>query len=350
MKTVLYDKHVAAGAKIVDFGGWQMPLQYRGIVHEHNAVRNSVGIFDVSHMGRVVIEGPDSEKLLDYLSTNKIVGKKDGTAVYTVWCREDGSAVDDLLVYRINQDSFFVIVNASNRQKDFEHLQKHADGYDVVIKNHFDDESILAVQGPKAESLVAEIFPDASSLKPMTFCFGEYLEQKVIVSRTGYTGSGGFEIYGPHDVLVALWDVFIERGAEPIGLGARDTLRLEMGFALYGHELSDKITPLESIASWAVKLNKEQFLGKDALVAKVVQRHQYGVVLSGRGIAREGYKVFKDGKEIGIVTSGTFGPSLNKAVAIVLVDGDFVPGDELQIAVRNSLVDARVEKLPFYKE
>ena len=338
-KTFLYDQHVSLGAKIVEFGGWMMPLQYKGIIQEHLTVRNSVGIFDVSHMGRVAIEGPDSEAFLDFLCTNKIAEKKNGSAIYTVMCNENGGAIDDLLVYRVDETHFFVILNAGNRQKDLEHIQKYAQSFDVKVLSKYSEEGILAIQGPEA----FKIFPEAEKLNSMSF----YFREDVIISRTGYTGAGGIEIYAPNSILLELWDSFISQGVEPIGLGARDTLRLEKGYSLYGHELSENICPIETVASWTVKLNRENFLGKEAMLSLKDKRFQYGVILMGRGVARDGYKVFKEGKNIGVVTSGTYSPTLEKSIAIVMVDGFLSVDDDVEIEIRDRLVSAKIVKLPF---
>lgn len=348
MKTGLYDKHCALGAKMVEFAGWEMPIQYQGVIHEHRAVREKVGIFDVSHMGRISIRGPDAEKLLDYLSTNKIAGKKEGTATYTVWCNESGGSVDDLLVYKQSLEEFFVVVNASNRQKDLDHLQKVAQGYDVQIEEHYQD-GILAIQGPQAKGLIENLFEEAKEIKPMRFAPVSYHGEEIILSRTGYTGAGGFEIYASMPIIVELWDRILDVGAEPIGLAARDTLRLEMGFALYGHELSENIAPTESVSAWTVKWDKEDFLGKEALVKRNSTRGEYGVVLQDRGIAREGYEVYREEKKIGMVTSGTMSPSLNQAIAIILVEGKLQEGDNIDIMIRNKRCGAKVVNLPFYR-
>ena len=293
MKTALYDHHRVLNAKLIDFAGWEMPLQYKGIIHEHQTVRSHVGIFDVSHMGRILVEGLMAEALLDHLSTNQIVGKKDGSVTYTVWCREDGMSVDDLLVYRISETQFFVIVNASNREKDLEHLLHYSAGQDVIINDRFHEEGILAVQGPDAMVLVSQLFPEAEKLKPMSFYTDNYDGDPVIISRTGYTGAGGVEICASNQTIVLLWQAFLtegkQYGIEPIGLGARDTLRVEMGYALYGHELSDKIAPSESVSAWTIKWDKHDFIGKAAmkkLEASKAKRRKWHHPFRRRGCPR----------------------------------------------------------------
>lgn len=270
MKTGLYARHVALGAKIVEFAGWQMPLQYQGILAEHHAVRQAVGLFDVSHMGRIKVSGPDAERLLEYVSTNRISGKPAGSATYTVWCYPHGGSVDDVIVFKVDDAHFFVIVNAANRDKDLIHLitQSELQRCDVKIEERFSGAGILALQGPAAEPLLARFIPQVTTLKAMHFLSLSDREEHY-VSRTGYTGAGGFEIYASETRILEWWDKFLDKGKEyhlqPAGLGARDTLRLEMGFALYGHELSDTISPIESVSSWTVKWNKPDFLGKEAL-------------------------------------------------------------------------------------
>lgn len=356
MRTVLYDRHKELGAKIVEFSGWDMPVQYSGIIPEHHAVRNAAGIFDVSHMGRVLVSGKDAERFLDYLSTNKIAGKADLTATYTVWCDPSGGCVDDVIVYRENAKSFFVIVNAGNRKKDLEHLVSNASNFDVQIQDHYTEDGILAIQGPKALSIVSKLFPESQKIKPMHFLPSLYKDKPIVISGTGYTGAGGVEIYAPLDVIVELWDTLLAAGKDdglvPIGLGARDTLRLEMGYALYGHELTDKIAPIESVSAWTVKMEKEDFLGKKSLEKlqdSKDKRSEYGIVLIDKGIAREGYEVLKDGNKIGLITSGTHSPNLNKSIGIVLTASPLKVDDEVTVKIRDNLCKAKVVDLPFVK-
>lgn len=356
MKTGLYDRHIALGAKMVDFSGWEMPVQYSGVIQEHNTVREKVGIFDVSHMGRVLIKGPDAEKLMDYLSTNRIAGKKNYTATYTVWCNQSGGSVDDLIVYKEGPESFFIIVNAGNRKKDLDHLKSAAENFNVSIEEKYED-GILAVQGPNARPLMSKLFSEAEHVRPMRFALVDFQGDQIVLSGTGYTGSGGFELYGPAEAIASLWDILLQEGKaydiQPIGLGARDTLRLEMGFPLYGHELSDTIAPTESVASWTVKMDKENFLGKKALERLEEnggKRQEAGVILKERGIAREGYAVYKDKRKIGTVTSGTMSPSSKRAIAIILVDGKVEEGENVAIDIRGKRVEAEVVPLPFWRK
>ncbi len=354
MRTSLYSQHCELGAKIVDFCGWDMPIQYKGIIHEHHVVRNAVGLFDVSHMGRIEVKGQHAESFLDYLCTNKIVGKKDGQAIYSVLCQEDGGCIDDVIVYRIQKDHFFLIVNAGNREKDLKHLQSHAQ--DLEINDYFDKEGIIAIQGPKALAVVEKLFPSAPTIPFMHFSHLKFEGENVILSATGYTGSGGFEIYAPEKIIPQLWKSLLVEGSpygiEPIGLGARDTLRLEMGFALYGHELNTTTYPTETVSGWAVKLNKEQFLGKEALLKaqqSKTTRKQYGILLEGKGIAREGYSVTKDGVEIGKVCSGAYSPSLERAIAIISSNIELQEADLVEIKIRKQSVPASIVAIPFFQ-
>jgi aminomethyltransferase len=357
MQTALFETHRALGGKIVNFFGWQMPLQYKGVIKEHQAVRSSVGIFDVSHMGRIYIEGLGAEALLDYLSTNNIVGKKNCTATYTLWCSESGTVIDDLIIYKESKIKYFVVVNAANREKDLVHLLHYSSGKDVIINERYNDDGILAVQGPKALALIAEIFPNTRGLKHMHFISILDRGQEIIVSRTGYTGENGVEIYAPNNQLVVLWNLILEKGRpfgiEAIGLGARDTLRLEMGYALYGHELSDEILPIESVSAWTIKWEKRDFLGKKALESTLQSnkfRHEYGIVLEDKGIAREGYPILQNEKQIGVVTSGTLSPTLQQSIAIVLVEKKLQEGDSVKVKIRDNLCTGRVVSLPFYSQ
>lgn len=352
MKTSLYSRHLALGAKLVDFSGWEMPLQYEGILAEHRAVRETAGLFDVSHMGRIKVTGADAERLLDYVSTNRISGKKAGTSTYTVWCNLQGGCVDDVIIYKVNDRSFFVIVNASNRDKDLHHLitQAEQERCEVKIEEQFSGTGILALQGPAALPLVVSLIPQAETLKPMHFLS---LEDELTLSRTGYTGAGGFEFYGSAKQIDEWWDRLIAKGVKPAGLGARDTLRLEMGFALYGHELSETIFPNESVSAWTIKWDKPRFLGKEPLekIEKSSKmRHAYGIRLLEKGIPRQGCKIFKEGMAIGEATSGSFSPTLGEGIALILVKTPLVKGDQVAIQIRQTLCRAEVADLPFVRK
>ena len=351
MKTPLYNEHIQLGAKLVDFAGYEMPIQYEGIVGEHLTVRERVGVFDVSHMGRIEIKGEDAERFVDYLATNRISGKSVGSATYTVLCNEKGGSVDDVIFYRIKPETFFLVANASNCQKDLNHIEKMSSGFQVEIQEHFNSEGILALQGPNALPLLSKIFPKAAEMKPMRVIEELFQGEPIFIASTGYTGEKGVEFLVPNSVLKPLWSRLLSDGKEfgiaPIGLGARDTLRLEMGFALYGHELSDTIAPTESVSRWTVKLDKEQFVGKDSLVKLESPREEFGICLDDPGVPREGYSVFQNGQQIGVVTSGSFSPSLKKGIALA-IGNTGITGD-VEIQIRTHRAKGKIIPLPFYR-
>jgi aminomethyltransferase len=295
---------------------------------------------------------------MDYLSTNRIVGKSPGSATYTVWCDPHGGSVDDVIIYKVEDSHFFVIVNAGNRDKDLIHLVTQAEWQrcDVKIEERFSRTGILALQGPASLPLLASFIPIVESLKPMHF-LALNDQEELYVSRTGYTGAGGFEIYGPEERIVDWWDKLIDRGKafhlQPVGLGARDTLRLEMGFALYGHELSDSIAPNESVSAWTVKWDKSNFAGKEALEAierSSKKRHAYGVRLLDAGVPRQGCHVLKEGVMIGEATSGSFSPVLGKGIALILAHSPLKTGDQVVLQIRQTLCRAEVADLPFVRK
>ncbi len=347
LRTPLYAEHLALGAKLVDFGGWEMSLYYSSVTGEHMAVRKYAGIFDVSHMGRIEVMGRDAESLLDFLSTACIAGKKEGSAVYTVWCNEQGFAIEDLIVYRLNQEKFFVVANAANRETVLQHLLNHAKGKEVRILPHFHDAGILAIQGPQAIEKMAFYLPGIEKLQAMR-C-GRFLcgNETVIAARTGYTGSGGIEVFGSGKAVKQIWQEGLAKGIQPAGLGARDTLRLEMGYALYGHELTRAIAPIESVAAWTVKTQHE-FMGKKALLDLLGKPHrqQKGIIVQ-KGIAREGSLLFCGDELVGVVTSGTFSPILGKGIAIAMFNRPLADSETLQVQIRQELVPAALSDLPF---
>jgi aminomethyltransferase len=349
--TPLYEEHKDLGARLVDFAGYEMPVQYEGIQAEHNAVRNHSGLFDVSHMGEAVFRGPDAESAVQRLVTRD-VGRLDvGQAGYSAVCYEDGGTVDDVIVYR-REDDFLVVVNASNREKDLEHFLKSTEDLDVEVADESDDWSLLALQGPEAAELLQNFTDtDLSGLKPFRFVEGEVQGVSALISRTGYTGEDGFEIYLSPDDAPRVWRRLIEAGATPAGLGARDTLRLEAGMCLYGNELDPETTPLEAGISFAVHLDKEQeFLGQAALKEekeKGLRKKLVGFEMEGRGIARHGHQVVSGAEIAGEVTSGTKSPTLDRAIGLALVD----PGveDRFEVVIRDKPVPAKTVPLPFYK-
>ena len=350
-RTPLYEEHKAAGAKLVDFAGWEMPVQYEGIRAEHEAVRNRAGLFDVSHMGEVVFRGPDAEKAVQRLVTRDVSRLEIGQAGYAAVCYPSGGTVDDVLVYR-REDDFLVVVNAANREKDLHHFQENTTDLDVEVADESDEWALLALQGPEARGIFQN-FTDAdlSTLKYYRFVEGSVEGRPVVVSRTGYTGEDGFEVFLRPDDAPEAWRLLTGAGATPVGLGARDTLRLEAGMCLYGNELDAETTPLEAGISFAVHLDKEEeFIGQEALrdeKEKGLRKKLVGFEVEGRGIARHEYAVVSDGEPVGVVTSGTMSPTLNKAIGLALVE----PGvqDSFEVVIRDRPVAARTVTLPFYK-
>lgn len=323
-----------------------MPLYYKGIHSEVEAVRNTGGLFDVSHMARITIRGQDTLPFLEYLSTNSVIDKPFGKAFYTVFCNEQGGAVDDLLVYLIDPYSAFIVVNASNREKDFLHLLGQCKPYSVWIEPHFDDEGILSLQGPNSH----EIVRDYAYLKPFEFVC---LEGNVVISRTGYTGERGYEFYGPKNTINHLWDRLLKSGShfgiEPCGLAARDILRLEMGYALYGHELSETIDPLESVAKWTVKMDAHEFLGKNAMLNAHHLRYPIAIAGMEKIPAREGYPILHQGEIIGKVTSGVFSPTLNRPIALGMIERPLPEKMRVDVEIRSVPHPFEIVKLPFIK-
>ncbi len=350
-RTPLYDEHKSLGARLVDFSGWEMPVQYQGIKAEHQAVRERVGLFDVSHMGEAVFRGPDAEEAVQRLVTRDVSRLKEGQAGYSAVCYEDGGTVDDVLVYRRPED-FLVVVNAANRGKDLDHFLENTADLDVEVADESDEWALLALQGPEAAKLLQNLTDaDLSGLKYYRVVEGEVAGTKAMVSRTGYTGEDGFEIYLPPDDAPRLWRELLEAGAIPAGLGARDTLRLEAGMCLYGNELDPETTPLEAGIGFAVHLDKEQeFIGQDALRKEKeegLRKKLIGFEVEGRGIARHDHPVKVEDETVGRVTSGTLSPTLNKAIGLALVS----PGveDRFAVVIRERPVEAHTVQLPFYK-
>ncbi len=355
LRTPLFETHVRARARMVEFAGWEMPVQYAGILKEHEAVRTRVGLFDVSHMGEVVFRGPKAMEALGRAFTNDLSKVRDGQAQYGCLCREDGGIVDDVVVYRRSQDDLLVCVNASNRAKDFEWLAAHASGADV--RNESDDWAQLALQGPLAAQVLGRLTSvDLSDIRAYRFATGDVAGIPCIVARTGYTGEDGFELFCPQERASRLWDALAEAGRtdglEPCGLGARDSLRLEMAYRLYGSDMDDSTTPLEAGLAWVVKLDKGDFVGREALLAQKARglsRKLVGFVLTDAGIARHGYPVLQEGGEVGTVTSGTKSPSLGTSIGLAYVPTALAAeGSTFAIGIRGRPTAARVVKTPFY--
>lgn len=351
-RTCLYDKHVALGALIAPFAGFDMPIQYSGITEEHNAVRGHCGVFDVSHMGEVLVTGSEAEKYINHIFTNDVRGLPAGKVLYGMMCYPDGGVVDDTCICKLEDQVFLMTINASNIDKDIAWIEKNATGFDVVIKNKSENYGQLALQGPEAEAKIESVL--GISTKDLNFYEVRQVKtdgEVIIVSRTGYTGEDGFEIYGSPKYINEAWDKLIAAGITPCGLGCRDTLRFEVGLPLYGNELSDKISPVMAGLSMFVKLDKEEFIGKEALQkqkAEGVSQRLRGIVLEGNAIPRHGYKVMKDGKEVGVVTTGYRLISTPKSCAVALVDASVQMGDKLEIQIRKKSFPGIVVKKKFY--
>jgi aminomethyltransferase len=349
--TPLYEEHKALGARLVDFAGWEMPVQYAGIKAEHEAVRTAAGLFDVSHMGEVVIRGPQAEEAVQRLVTRDVSRLSVGQAGYAAVCYESGGTVDDVLVYR-TPDDFLIVVNASNREKDVAHFRAYTGELDAEVVDESDDWALLALQGPRAVELLEPFTEtDLSSIKYYRYEVGEVDGSYAVLSRTGYTGEDGFELFVRPNDAPRVWRLLIEAGAVPVGLGARDTLRLEAGMCLYGNELDAETTPLEAGIGFAVNLEKEEeFVGQEALRREKEEGLKKKLVafkVEGRGIARHDYPVAVDGETVGSVTSGTLSPTLGEAIGLALVAPDV--DDEFEVVIRNKTVAARTVPLPFYK-
>lgn len=354
-QTPLNARHRALGAKMVEFGGWDMPVQYAGIIAEHKATREGAGLFDISHMARFWVTGPDSERFIQLIDTFDISKTAIGQSDYGIMCYEDGGIVDDIFTYHLGPDEWMVVANAGNAEKDWAWLNQHTAGYDVVLTDRSQELAMIALQGPKAESLLAPL-TDADVVNLAFHGITKATVEGAVgyISRTGYTGEDGFELFLPAGEIERIWDRLLEAGATPIGLGARDSLRFEPGLALYGHEIERDINPYEAKLGWVVKLDKGPFIGSEALQdikANGPTRTLIGLEMTGRGIARQGYPVVAlDGSELGVVTTGMPSPTLGKNLAYALVKaGSLKVGAEVDVIIREKPVRATVIKTPFYK-
>ena len=360
LKTCLHDRHVALGALMSPFAGFDMPIQYTNITEEHNAVRHKAGMFDVSHMGEIFVSGPDADKFVNHVFSNNIEGMEDGKILYGMMLYPNGTTVDDLLVYKeFVPDHYLLVVNASNIAKDYEWLCAQAEGYDVKVVNASDDWGQIALQGPEAEKYAVETLglDEAAALGFYTYYETEYpslAEPRMIVSRTGYTGEDGYEIYASHEAILKIWDTLLEAGVVPCGLGCRDTLRFEAGLPLYGHELSDEITPLEAgLGMFAKVKDKADFIGRDALVAQKeagLVRKSVGIELQDKAIPRAGYPVEVNGVQVGVVTTGYRSISTDRSVCVALVDKAYTElGTQVEIRIRKKVFPGIVTKRRFYE-
>lgn len=354
--TCLHGEHLALGAKMSPFAGFDMPIQYSSITEEHLAVRNRCGIFDVSHMGEIFVNGPDAERFVNHIFTNDIRGMEPGQILYGMLLYHDGGTVDDLLVYKeYEQNAYLLVVNAANIDKDYKWIVDNAEGYEVGILNDSDNWGQVAVQGPGSEAVVSKVLRmDLSALTFYHFEDFSLYGKRAIVSRTGYTGEDGFEIYATPDAIVDLWRTFLAAGVAPCGLGCRDTLRFEAGLPLYGDELSAEITPVMAGLSMFCKLDKEEFIGKEALAKQKAEgpaRKLVGIEIADKAIPRAGYPVeLEDGTQVGVVTTGYHSISLDKSICFALVDAAYAPlGTALNIHIRHKVFPGSVVKKRFYQ-
>ncbi|MDH7557055.1 MAG: glycine cleavage system aminomethyltransferase GcvT [Candidatus Bathyarchaeota archaeon] len=362
-RTQLYEIHKRT-AKMTVFAGFEMPLWYTNVTPEHLAVRNNVGIFDISHMGRVIVSGPDAERFLNYVITNDVSKLLPNSAQYSVMCNEKGGIIDDFVVYRLEMEKFLVVFNASNREKDYNWLVKNSKEFNVKIEEVSDSVAMFAVQGPNAEKTLAKISSeDLSKIERFKCGHTRLSEVEVFISRTGYTGEDGFEVFvwnaslAKPDNAVKLWNAILEAGKtfeiKPCGLGARDTLRLEAGMCLYGNDIDENITPLEAALGFVVKLQKDNFIGKDALLKQKtegIRRKRVGIQMIDQGIPRLGFEIYgADGAKIGYVTSGTFSPLLRYGIGMGYVEvSKALEGNIVNVKIRGKLAHAKIVSFPFY--
>ncbi|WP_347273489.1 glycine cleavage system aminomethyltransferase GcvT [Candidatus Kuenenia sp.] len=358
-KTPLYESHLKYHAKMVSFHNYLMPIQYDSIINEHLLVRKNAGIFDISHMGKFEISGEDALSFVQQVITNDAAPLSEKQALYSPLCNEKGGIIDDILVYKMNLNKFLFIVNCANTEKDMAWLTEQAKPYrSLKLKNVTDEMSIIALQGPSSlQMLKNTLETDFKYLK--RFCFDDFLmdDLSMIISRTGYTGEDGVEILVDATYALRLWDLFLKKneakGLRPVGLGARDTLRLEACFLLYGNDMDETVTPLETLIDWTVKFDKDSFIGKESLLeqkAGGVKHKIIGFEMSDQGIPRHDYPVLKKGEKIGKVTSGTFNPTTRKGIGLArITDQHAMAGEEIQIQIRDNYHEARIVKTPFYK-
>lgn len=372
-KTSLYDEHIKLGAKMVPFGGWSMPVQYEGIIKEHLKTRESAGLFDVSHMGEVFIKGADATKFLEYVVPQNLKDLTNGKAIYCQLPNEEGGLIDDIIIYKakniIEEIDYLIVINASRIEADIEHFQKEAKNFDVEVINKSDDFSMIALQGPDAKEIIAKL-GQIEHFDFFSFKNTKLKDTPVFLSHSGYTGEDGFEIILEHKYAPSLWNELLSLGATPVGLGARDTLRLEAGLPLYGHELNESTTPIESSLGFFVPKEKEaNYIGKDLIMAQKLKntplrRKLFPFIMQDRQIARNGYEVYIEGKKAGVVTSGAPSPSLKQNIGFCMIEFEGLSEDlltklnnpkesigiDIQIMVRNKLYNAKIAKKPFIQK
>ena len=352
LKTSLYEQHKKIGAKIVPFAGYLMPVNYdKGIKEEYQSVRNDVGMFDVSHMGFISVEGNNAADFLNYVTINNIYKLTSGSAQYSVICNENGGVIDDIIIYKKTDSLYFMIVNASNIEKDFDWLCKK-NKYEVNLSNKSNQFSIIAVQGPNSRKrIMSELDLDIKEIKFYKFNHYEFSNKEIIISRTGYTGELGYEIIADHETINNIWNIFLNANVNPCGLGVRDILRIEMKYCLYGHELNDDINPISAGLNWVLDKKKNNFIGEESILNEMnfPSKKLICFKMTERAIPRENYKVYYDNKNIGYVTSGAFSISLNQGIGLALIDARFNSKLEIFIEIRKKLYKAEVIKPPFIK-
>lgn len=356
-KTALNSIHKELGAKMVEFAGWEMPVQYEGVRQEHLAVRKSAGLFDVSHMGEIEVRGKDAINFCQWVTTNDVKKVADFQAQYTLLCNDQGGVVDDVIIYKFSGEHFLFCVNASNTDKDFAWIKKEEHNFDIEVLDKSPQYSQMAIQGPDSITILSAVLGETiKNIKKFRFELISCNESEIIAARTGYTGEEGFEIFLPWEAAPSLWTKLMEAGKEfnikPCGLAARDTLRIEMGYSLYGHEIDEDINPIEAGLSRYIKLDNDDFIGKQALVKSLqsgLSRKLVGFELTERGIPRQGYGIFKNETFLGNVTSGTLSPSLEKSVGLGYLSSE-VDDDKIQIQIRDTLRDAKIVNIPFYSK
>ncbi|VEU82608.1 glycine cleavage system aminomethyltransferase GcvT [Acholeplasma hippikon] len=347
-KTILFENHQKLGANMVEFGGFSMPLYYTTIALEHQAVRNEVGMFDVSHMGEIVVKGPDALAFVNYVLSSKV--EFSNKMQYGILLNDKGGAVDDLMAYVFHPDHVLLVVNASNKDKDFKYLESFIDNFNVELFDETDACGEIALQGPKSFEVLSSIFRNLPQ-ESMKFDLYSYEGHTVLISRSGYTGEDGFEIYADLETTIKLWDKLYKSGVTPCGLGCRDTLRFEAAMPLYGHELAEDINPIEAGLTFALDLSKENFIGKDALVKykENPKRKIVGIELLERNVARQGYEVYHNDTKIGVITTGYLSPTTQLPIALALIDINYAKiGTELNVLIRNKMIPAKVRDKKFY--
>ena len=358
-KTALHDKHVSLGARMESFAGYIMPIKYTSVKEEHNAVRSGVGIFDLSHMGEFRVKGKDASKFLDYLLTNDSEVEL-GKAYYSTMCYPDGGIVDDLIVYRLSEDDYLMIVNASNIEKDWAWVNNHTAGFSIDLTNESDETALIAIQGPDAEKVTQKLTDEKlQDIGYYSHVSGVFAGRKALIARTGYTGEDGFEIYVKFEDAEEVWDAVMEAGKEfgikPVGLGARDTLRLEVGYLLYGNDMDHTTTPIEARLGWVVKLKTDkEFIGREVMARQKKEkpaRYIVGLEVQGKGFPRHGAELFEGNRKVGVVTSGSLAPTLGHGVCLAFVEKGFHKKDTvLEAEVRGKRIPVKTVKLPFYKD